>query len=738
MGGGAIPTIPEEDGEEAEEAAEEIVQGEPDTAVRRLTFDLPEDMACGGDEVAGEAAALDLADAGSRAGQMVGGRDDDGTVSLLTAGSALSSYRRAAERAAKAEAGESSAPPSPPVPKKSSLQRALVARSSASAKPSSLQLALAASASTSTKTDLPPQPSTPNRSNVTKSRSLGGGAMALEEDKEANVDASATHRRVGIVTVPAVQRVALPARGGAGIVPVKPAEAAAESRALVKSEVSRHSERRRSSSHKSAVYLLLLDPAQKIFELCAVRFDPATSTVGSVIDRISKHATEPGLAKLKYSALVRPGDGTVLSRIKDEYKCAPIEDGEVLVAVPEWEDPSKCQKIAKPILADPKLKKLLKRARQHREKSKRGSKSRGKSSSRGKSKSSSTMKRSGTSDRTKVEARNGGRRASSSNDKLKTPSPRKHVQPTTPPTSPLASSSTSPSSASPSIEEFRRAAVDAASIAATQAVDGRFSDLEKRINDSQERDARARKELENDLRLQIEARAKVRADIEEHLRLQSAQKAAEDEKPAYLRIEELARKAKAGNDHQPAVSNVEPSTEVARKQEETFSNKTLRKAKRIIDKTSRKIDVDSIKTLALCLGAAIALRVAFLAIDCAIDTFMTFIRQLFTPASLSYGLEVYVPALENPYNGAETNGSFGVTGILVLACFFAVLMVVQKSIEEKKRIRRLHSSPRRRIRSLIHSPGKSITTASSYHIGTSSGTMSPHKAPKDPWGARHY
>ena len=152
MGCGAIPTIPEEDGDETEEAGEMIKGDEPDTAVRRLTFDLPEDMACGGDKIADEAAALDLADAGGKAGQMVGGRDD-GTVSLLTAGSALSSYRRATERAAAAQAAEAreSSPPPPPAPKKSSLQRALVAQTSA--KPSSLQLALAASAST--KADLP-------------------------------------------------------------------------------------------------------------------------------------------------------------------------------------------------------------------------------------------------------------------------------------------------------------------------------------------------------------------------------------------------------------------------------------------------------------------------------------------------------------------------------------------------------------------------------------------------------
>ena len=53
--------------------------------------------------------------------------------------------------------------------------------------------------------------------------------MTLGDDKEANVDTSASRRRVTIATVPAAERVALPARGGAGIVPVQPAEVAAES-----------------------------------------------------------------------------------------------------------------------------------------------------------------------------------------------------------------------------------------------------------------------------------------------------------------------------------------------------------------------------------------------------------------------------------------------------------------------------------------------------------------------------
>jgi hypothetical protein len=98
---------------------------------------------------------------------------------------------------------------------------------------------------------------------------------------------------------------------------------------------------------------------------------------------------------------------------------------------------------------------------------------------------------------------------------------------------------------------------------------------------------------------------------------------------------------------------------------------------------------------------------------------------------------MYVPTLGSPYGPTEVNEAFGLTGMLVLTCFFAVLMVVQKTVEEKKRMRRMHSSPRKRIRSLIHSPGKNnITSASSYHIG--SGTISPRKTPKGPWGARNY
>ena len=725
MGCGVIPTIPEEDDEDEEEDTE----GE-DTFVRRLTFDLPEDM---------DIAASD--NAGSKAGRFVGcgGGRDDGTVSLLSAGSALSSYRRAAEKAS------SSAVPPP----KSSLQRALLdlptkaeESSATTNKPSSLQRALAASkpADPSSGTDAL-QPSTPNRSNLTtKSRSLGAGAMTLDEDedKAAGVDASASRRRVRIATVPAVERVALPARGGAGIVPAAPAEAAAESRALTKGEVSRHTERRRtaSSSHRqSAVYLLLLDPTQKIFELCSIRFDPATSTVGSVIDRIARHATEPGLASLKYSALVRPGDGTVLSRIKDDYKCAPIKDGEVLVAVPECEEPSKCQQIANPILADPKLKKLLKRARQHREKSRRGtgSRSRGKgtsSSSRGKSKSRSLENQPSTcrSSRSKDDARNGGR-PTTSEDKLKRrPSP-DQVKPNTPPTSPGDSSFSPPS---PSVEDFRKAAVDAASFAATQAVEGRISNLEKRIADSQERDTRFRRDLEKDLRLQVEARAKVREDIEEHLRLKGEQNAAEVAKPAHLRIEELAKKAKA------ETSIVASPGEATLEQEEVFFDQAIQKAKRTFAKVSRRTDVDSdsIKTLTLCLGAAVALRFALWAVAHVVGSFFGCLQHLFSPAHASYELEMYVPTLASPYGPTEGGTeAFGLTGILVLTCFFAVLMVAQKSVEEKKRTRRMHSSPRKRIRSLIHSPGNNITSASSYHIG--SGTMSPRKVPKGPW-SRHY
>ena len=78
----------------------------------------------------------------------------------------------------------------------------------------------------------------------------------------------------------------------------------------------------------------------------------------------------------------------------------------------------------------------------------------------------------------------------------------------------------------------------------------------------------------------------------------------------------------------------------------------------------------------MCLGAAIALRVAFLAIDCAIDTFTTGLGELFTPTSASYGLEVYVPALENPYSAAETQQAFGFTESCRHVLRLAILMVV--------------------------------------------------------------
>jgi hypothetical protein len=153
----------------------------------------------------------------------------------------------------------------------------------------------------------------------------------------------------------------------------------------------------------------------------------------------------------------------------------------------------------------------------------------------------------------------------------------------------------------------------------------------------------------------------------------------------------------------------------ARNAEEAFSEKALRKAKRAFAKAERNVDVASIKVLAICLGAAIAFRIALWAANHAIDTLMDSLQQFFAPINVAYGLEVYVPALENPYSAANTNQAFGFTGILVLTCFFAVLMVAQKSAEEKSRARLRRSSPRKKIHSLIHSPGKSITSASFYH-----------------------
>jgi hypothetical protein len=128
------------------------------------------------------------------------------------------------------------------------------------------------------------------------------------------------------------------------------------------------------SSTKSAavpsfkIFLLLIQPQSKIFEIIQVFYTPSQTTIQNVLEMIPANATEPALGSQHYVGICRPNDGTPIhldlmaSVASPNTACAKIAQGEILVAIPEHYSGSLCSKISKPILANPKVTKLLTRS----------------------------------------------------------------------------------------------------------------------------------------------------------------------------------------------------------------------------------------------------------------------------------------------------------------------------------------------------------------------------------------
>lgn len=116
------------------------------------------------------------------------------------------------------------------------------------------------------------------------------------------------------------------------------------------------------------VFLLLIQPQSKIFEIIQVFYSPSQATVRNLIELIPLNATEPALGAQEYAGLCRPKDGIPISvnmmassNIEDK-NCARIVRGEILVAIPKGYSGPLCARISSPILSNPKVRKLLERS----------------------------------------------------------------------------------------------------------------------------------------------------------------------------------------------------------------------------------------------------------------------------------------------------------------------------------------------------------------------------------------
>lgn len=120
-----------------------------------------------------------------------------------------------------------------------------------------------------------------------------------------------------------------------------------------------------SPKHKSSyrIYMLLLQPQERLFELIQLVYDPKKATIGDLIDMIPHHATEPALAQQSYVGITRPHRHASLyvqlslSASNENERNAGIQSRDILVAIPRCAgvDSSKIIKIAKQILASPSV-----------------------------------------------------------------------------------------------------------------------------------------------------------------------------------------------------------------------------------------------------------------------------------------------------------------------------------------------------------------------------------------------
>mmetsp|Transcript_6339 Transcript_6339/g.15704 ORF Transcript_6339/g.15704 Transcript_6339/m.15704 type:complete len:594 (+) Transcript_6339:189-1970(+) len=129
--------------------------------------------------------------------------------------------------------------------------------------------------------------------------------------------------------------------------------------------------RRKQDSNSYKIFLLLLQPKLKTFELIQLIYSPTDTTIGDIISMIPDNATEAALGSQTYTGLCRPKteeeivDHELLAsepRANTSVDSAKITLGEILVAIPYGYNGADVAVLAKQILSNPKIVKLLKRS----------------------------------------------------------------------------------------------------------------------------------------------------------------------------------------------------------------------------------------------------------------------------------------------------------------------------------------------------------------------------------------
>lgn len=124
------------------------------------------------------------------------------------------------------------------------------------------------------------------------------------------------------------------------------------------------------SKYSFTVFILLIQPTQKIFELIRVNYDPSNATLQHLVDMIPSNSSEEDLSNQTYVGLVRPNASSssnkslsnlsvTASVMARDGSCARIVCGEVLAAIPKGYTGKETQILARHIMKNPKMVKLL-------------------------------------------------------------------------------------------------------------------------------------------------------------------------------------------------------------------------------------------------------------------------------------------------------------------------------------------------------------------------------------------
>jgi hypothetical protein len=115
------------------------------------------------------------------------------------------------------------------------------------------------------------------------------------------------------------------------------------------------------------IFVLLLQPSTKFFEIIQLVYPPSVgTTVGDLIDLIPDNAT--ALKDQSYIGFTRPKkrsvpytDRTLLVESQEDQDSVGVEPGEIIVAIPFGAEHAHIVRLSKTILANPRVHKLLQR-----------------------------------------------------------------------------------------------------------------------------------------------------------------------------------------------------------------------------------------------------------------------------------------------------------------------------------------------------------------------------------------